>query len=708
MLEHFFQPSSIAVVGASRTPGKVGHDTLKNLIDAGFEGPIYPVNPKADEVLGLKCYADLKAIGKGIDLAVIAIPSKFVPDVIGQCAAVGCSSVIVISAGFQEAGEEGARLQAELRRRCAEHGVRCIGPNCLGVISPSTGLNASFSATMPPAGNVSFFSQSGAVGTAVLDVFAGENVGISRFVSYGNKADVDESDLIKALGEDESTEVILGYVESISDGAKFMSAAGRVTKKKPVVVLKSGRTAAGARAASSHTGSLAGADVAYEAAFAQCGVVRARNVTTFFDFALGFSRQGPPKGNRVAIVTNAGGPGILTTDAIESCALTMAALAEKTESYLASRLPPAANIHNPIDVLGDAKAAMYRVAIEAAIGDENVDALLVILTPQTTTEVETTAEAIGELAAGTEKPVLACFMGSLSTGEGCEILDRMSVPNYIHPERAVTALDAMYRFRTWTEATPQEPPAFEFDEAAIEQVLGEAAERGMTTIGERHAGRLVEACGLPLPESVLAEGADAAVRAAAQIGYPVVMKVSSDDILHKSDAGGVKVGLADETQVRAAYDEIMEGARAYKADAAIDGVLVQQMVTGGTEVIVGMSRDPQFGPLVMFGLGGIYVELLKDVAFRVAPLTAEDAREMIDEIKGSDMLKGFRGREPGDLDALADCILRVSYLAARFPQLTECDLNPLLVFPRGQGVMALDARFALEGLSPRTNGSKHA
>ena len=696
MLDRFFDPSSVAVIGASRTPGKVGHDTLKNLIDAGFAGPLYPVNPKADEVLGLPCYPDLGSIGLQVDLTIIVIPARFVLDVIDQCPRVGCESVIVISAGFQEAGEEGARRQAELKERCRRAGVRCVGPNCLGIISPLTNLNASFSATMPPAGNVSFFSQSGAVGTAVLDVFAGENVGISRFISYGNKVDVDESDLIEALGEDEQTDVILGYVESISDGAKFMDVARRVTRKKPVVLLKSGRTSAGARAASSHTGSLAGADAAYEAAFRQCGVVRARSVTTFFDFALAFSRQGPPEGNRVAVVTNAGGPGILTTDTVESCSLKMATLSEHTETELAAALPPAANVHNPVDVVGDGKADRYRKAMETTIADENVDALLVILTPQTSTEVEATAEVIGELAGRTEKPVLASFMGSLSTEKGCDILDANSVPNYIHPERAVVALDAMHLFRRWQESEPSVPPHFEFDAAAIDQVIAEARGAGMTALGEHQARRLLSACGLPLPASILAGAEDEAAAAAGEIGYPVVMKVSSEDILHKSDAGGVRIGLRDETSLRAAFSEVLDNARAYNADADIDGVLVQQMVTGGTEVIVGMNRDPQFGPLIMFGLGGIYVELLKDVVFGVAPLGERDARNMIDGIKAARILEGFRGQAPADLDALVDCILRVSYLATEWPELTECDINPLKVFDAGKGVMALDVRFGLE------------
>jgi len=698
MLESFFEPASVAVVGASRTPGKVGYDILKNLLDAGFAGPIYPVNPKAESVLDLKCYADLASIvadgQPAPDLAIVVIPAKFVLDVIDQCGQVGTKAVIVISAGFKESGDEGAQIENELARRCAEHGIRCIGPNCLGVISNPHKLNASFSAVMPPAGNVAFFSQSGALGTAVLDVCAGENIGISLFVSFGNKADVSESDLIDALGEHEGTDVLFGYLESINDGARFMEVARRVTKKKPVIILKSGRTAAGARAASSHTGSLAGSDAAYEAAFKQSGVIRARNVTLFFDYVRAFSTQGPPAGNAIAIVTNAGGPGIIATDAIESSALEMAELSEATQARLAEVLPSGANTHNPIDVLGDAHADRYGLALDAAIADENVDAVLVILTPQTTTEVVETAAVIADASERTRKPVLAAFMGSFTTRKGSLALEERGVPNYAHPERAVQTLEAMYHYHRWATAELAAPGAAAgIDRDAVRAVLDDSA--GAPEIGEREARRIVEACGLRLPAAELATSADEAARAASKIGYPVVMKISSDDIIHKSDAGGVRVGLADEEDVRTAFAKITENAKAYNPDARIDGVLVEQMVRGGTEVIVGMNRDPQFGPLIMFGVGGVYVELLKDVTFRVAPVSRADALEMIDEIKMARLLEGFRDHLPADLEAIADCLVRVSELALAFPELAECDLNPLVVFDKGRGAVALDARFTV-------------
>jgi len=695
MLESFFRPRSVAVIGASRTPGKVGYDIVGNLLEAGFQGKVYPINPKADEVLGQKCYPSLSEVPGEVELAVIAIPARFVPAVIDECAQKGTRAVIVISAGFKESGEEGAELERQLKARCAEHGIRCIGPNCLGVMSPPARLDVTFSAAMPKPGDIAFFSQSGALGTAILDTAVGEDFGLSCFVSVGNKADVDETDLIEALAADEGTDVVLGYLESISDGRRFMDVAARVTRSKPVVVFKSGRSAAGARAASSHTGSLAGSDAAYEAAFKQCGVVRARTITEFFDFARAFACGPVPRGSGVAIVTNAGGPGIVATDMIEQSCLEMAGLSEETIRTLVEDLPPQANIHNPIDVLGDAKADRYRTAIEAVCRDPNVHSILVILTPQTSTEVEGTARVIAEAAEASDKAMVATFMGTASVRSGWKLLDKRGVPNYSHPDRAVRVLEAMAEYARWQKSKPIEPKAFEFDAKAIRAVIDEVRASGAGVLQENEARKIAGACGIPLPLSVLAADADAAVGAAEKVGYPVVLKISSEDILHKSDAGGVKVGLADADAVRAAFEAIMAAARNYKADAHIDGILVQQMAPEGREVIIGVNRDAQFGPIVMFGLGGVYVEVLKDITFRVAPLTERDAEEMIGGIRAAEIFEKFRGLPPADTEALADVLMRVSQLAVQFPEIAECDLNPVRVYAEGQGVMALDVRFAL-------------
>ena len=695
MLESFFSPASVAIVGASRTPGKVGHDVLKNLIDASFEGDIYPVNPQADSILDLECYPSLAAIGRAPELAVIVVPAQFVLNVFDECIAAGARAVVIITAGFKESGEEGAEQERLFREKCRQSGIRCIGPNCLGIISPPTKLDVSFSAAMPKAGNIAFFSQSGALGTAILDTAVGEDFGLSRFISIGNKADVDEADVIEALGEDDATDVILGYLESIEDGRKFIEVTGRVTGSKPVVILKAGRTSAGARAASSHTGSLAGADSAYEAAFKQCGVIRANTVTEFFDYARAFASGMTPAGAGIAVITNAGGPGIIATDAVEQTDLTMAELGDETRRALAEALPPQANTGNPIDVLGDARADRYRAAIDAVCRDENVHSILAILTPQTSTETEETAEAIADAAEQSDKVVVASFMGTASVRLGWKLLDGRSIPNYSHPDRAVKVLAAMRDYSLWRQAEAVPPPDYHFNDDIIRRVLRDARSRGSKALQESEARKIAAACGIPLPQSILADSENAAIVAAEEIGYPVVMKISSEDILHKSDAGGVKLGIDGEEAVRAAYQEIMAAARDHRADAGIDGVLVQETARPGHEVIVGVNRDPQFGPLVMFGLGGIYVELLEDVVFRVAPLNLPQAREMITGIRAAKLLRGFRGQPMADLDALAEVLMRISRLAVRFPAITECDLNPVMVYPRNEGLTAVDVRFGL-------------
>ena len=695
MFEKFFKPKSIAVIGASRTPGKVGYDVVANLLNSDYSGTIYPVNPRADEVQGLECHGDVTDIPGEVDLAVVAIPAKIVPDIIDQCAKKDIDSVVVISAGFKETGPKGAELENELARRCREHGIRCIGPNCLGIISPPIAMNASFGGSMPPAGSIAFISQSGALGTAFMDVAAGEEVGISRFVSFGNKADVDETDLLEALGEDDETNVILAYLESVKDGPKFREVARRVTRKKPIVVLKSGRSSAGAKAASSHTGSLAGSDAAYDAAFQQSGVLRAGTVQEFIEWARALSSQHPPRGPRTAVVTNAGGPGIITTDAIDATHLKMAQLSDDTLSTLADQMPEAASISNPLDVLGDARADRYETALRRVCDDAGVDSLLVLLTPQTSTEPEKTAQVIIDVARGTSKPIAACFMGSKSVERGRRILDRSEVPSFRNPEDAVETLDGMYHYAELRDKDTAEPERFDIDRDAVQAVIDEARADGLQTLGERRARRILTACNIPVPRSEIATSADEAVDTAVDIGGSVVLKISSEDILHKSDAGGVKVGLEGEDEVRAGFEDIIESARAYDPDADIDGVMVQQMAPEGREVIVGMNRDPQFGPLIMFGLGGIYVELLKDVSFRTCPVSRRDAEEMVDEIQTAQLLKGFRGDEPADREALVDTILRIGQLSSQFPELTECDLNPLMVYPEGDGIIAVDARFGL-------------
>jgi acetate---CoA ligase (ADP-forming) len=695
MLESFFEPRSVAVVGASREEGKVGHDVLRNLIQYEFQGEIYPINPKADEIMGLKCYPSVSSVPGDVDLVVLVIPAKIAIPVLEDCAKKKVKAVIIITAGFKEVGREGADLERQVVEIAHKNGMRIVGPNCLGLISTPSNLNASFADGMPEKGGIAFLSQSGAFGTAVLDWAIGEKIGFSKFISVGNKADVDETDLIRAIGDDAESKVLLGYIESVENGPAFMKTVREVTKKKPIIMFKSGGTEAGARAASSHTGALAGSDKAYDAAFRQVGVLRARKVVDLFDWGLAFSSQGRIKGPNVGLVTNAGGPGIIATDAIEESDLKMATLAKETIESLRAPLPPTANLYNPVDVIGDAKADRYEVAIRGVLKDPNVDGLIVILTPQTSTEPELTAELIVKAAQSTDKPVLACYMGGPRVAPGAKILMQNGVPVYPFPERAVMAMDAMYRQQKWMETPASDTPAFDVAKDKVARVFQSVRDSGRLELGELEAREVVEAYGFRLPKSVLVKSAEEAAAAAHTVGLPCVMKISSPDILHKSDIGGVKVGLKTEEDVVSTYSDMVDSISRKKPDALIEGVLVQEMVSGGKEIILGMMRDPQFGPMLMFGLGGIYVEVLKDVAFRIAPLTRADAETMIEEIRSVALLKGARGEAPADLDAVVDGLLKLSQLVSDFPEIVELDVNPLLVFGKGEGAIALDARLTL-------------
>lgn len=696
MLEAFFTPRSVAVVGAAREPGKLGYGVLSNILEHGFQGNVYPINPKADEILGLKCYASVLDVPDPIDLAVLVVPNKFVAQVIEECGQKGVQGAIIISAGFREAGAEGIRLENHVIEIARSHGVRVVGPNCLGIISTHTPLNASFAAGMPPRGNIAFMSQSGALCTAILDWALAQSIGFSYFVSLGNKADVNEVDLLEAWEDDENASVIIIYMEGIPEGGRFMEAARQTTKRRPVIAVKSGKTAAGQRAVSSHTGTLAGSERAYEAAFRQTGVLRAESIQHLFDYSLAFAYQPPLRGTHIAVVTNAGGPGIMATDALEGSGLQLATLQSQTIERMRPGLPAAANLYNPIDVIGDALADRYALALEAALEDTNVHGVLVILTPQVYTQITETAEVIGRLAAAHEKPVLACFMGELKVGPGIKVLNQHHVPNYPFPERAVGAFKAMAEFYQWQNRAEPEYQRFEVDEARVRQVFDRVRADGRLTLGDAESRDIMEAYGLRIPKSILARNVDEAISAAESIGYPVVMKIASPDILHKSDIGGVRLNVRDAEQVRDLFDLIIYRAQRYMPTAEIWGISVQEMVPRGKETIIGVNRDPQFGPLLMFGLGGIYVEVLKDVTFRIAPISRLEAQEMISEIRTYNLLRGVRGEKPSDLDAIADTLLRISQLVTDFPEIVEMDINPLMVHEEGQGAMSVDMRFVLK------------
>jgi acetyltransferase len=548
---------------------------------------------------------------------------------------------------------------------------------------------------MPPDGPIAFMSQSGALGTAVLDLAMAGRVGFSKFVSLGNKADVSETDLLRAWGDDTHSRVILIYVEGLPDGQEFMDVAREVTRNKPVVAIKSGVTKSGSRAVSSHTGSLAGSEEAYKAAFKQAGVIRAASMEQVFDYALGFAYQPLVKGNRVGIVTNAGGPGILATDAVEHAGLEIPRLGNETVQALKDYLPGAASAANPVDVLGDALADRYEHAIELVLEDPKVDSLVVIVTPQAMTEIEKTAHAIGRLSEDADKPILACFMGEARVDAGIRVLREYGVPNYPYPERVAATLAAMESYRQERDRPIFEPEGCEVCRPPVRELFDQVREEGRVSIGDAEAREVLEAYGFPVPKSELAESADEAVDVAQEIGFPVVLKVASPDILHKTDVGGVKLNLNSATDVRDAFDLIVYRAGRYVPDARVWGCLVQEMVTEGREILVGMNRDPQFGPLVAFGLGGIYVEALKDVAFRIAPFSREEAQEMIHEIRSYPLLAGVRGEAPADHEAMVDALMRISQLVTDFPEIVELDINPLTVFEEGQGAVAIDMRLVL-------------
>jgi len=695
MLKRFFIPESVAVIGASKHPDKLGFKILKNVVDGGYKGKVYPVNPSAEgDILNLKSYKSISEIPIPPDLAIIVIPARFVLDVAEECGKKGVKGLIVISAGFKEAGEEGKKREELLKEIVKRYKMRMIGPNCLGVIDVVNHLNASFAFDMPPKGKISFITQSGALGTAVLDWAAKEDIGLSKFVSFGNMADVSETDLIEDFGEDTETNVILLYLEGLKDGKKFIETARRVAMKKPIIMVKAGKSAAGSKAVSSHTGSLAGSDNAYNAALKQAGVIRANSVQELFDYAMTFSSQPVPKGRKVAIVTNAGGPAVMATDAIEAEGLTPAAISEKGETLLKEFLSPAANVHNPVDILGDALADTYGKAMEIVLSEDGVDAVVAILTPQVVTQIPESAEKIAQISQKYKKPVVASFMGGKRIEDGVKVLMKKGIPNYPFPERAVSSIRAMVNYKEWKEKKKGEIKRFDVNKEKAARIIDDIKKSGRKTAGDIEGREILASYGITTVDSFLAKNISECKRYFKRIGGPVVMKLVSPDILHKTEAGGVKVGIASIKEVETSFSEIINSAKKYKNDAVIEGVQLQPLISGGTEVIVGVSKDPQFGHLLMFGLGGIYVELLKDVSFRVIPVTDIEAGEMIEEIKTVKMLKGFRNISERDINGIKDVLLRVSQLCTDFPEIEELDINPLMVLEKGKGAIAVDARFS--------------
>jgi acetyltransferase len=679
-LDKFFHPKSVAVVGASRDPRKLGYVVLDNLLRSRFPGRIFPINPQAEQILGLKVYPSITKVRARVDLAVIVVPAAATLTVLEECGEKDIEAAVVLSAGFREIGDEGRRLEDELVGIAKRHNIRLVGPNSLGVIDTFASLNASFSESMPDRWEIGVMSQSGAMATAILDWANMREVGFSTFVSLGNMADVNEVDLLEYYYGDDECHMLVAYLEGISDGERFVKAAQRFTKKKPLVVMKVGTTQTGATAANSHTGALAVAEEAVAAALRQAGVVRANTMEELFDFTMGFAGAPLPKGKSMAIVTNAGGPGVMTSDAVERSGLLLEELSPGTQRALRRALPPASNVRNPVDILGDAPASSYQRALEAVLEDPGIHGVFVLLTPQATTEPEATARIITGLAKRYDKPVMASFMGGVAVLRGRDILEAARVPSYAFPERAVRTMAALEEYNRYLNRDETPPPEFQVDRRQAESIIAGVRKRNVKYITGGEADRIFAAYGFNTLPSRVCTSVEEAAEYARSLGFPVVAKVVSDDILHKSDVGGVKIGLRDADAVVAAYHDILRRIGKARPEARLDGVLIEPQIEGGKEVILGLKCDPRFGPLIMFGLGGIYVEVLKDVSFRVVPLSPNEAREMITELRNYPLLTGVRGEPPVDIEAIVDALLRLSRLSVDFPEIEEVDVNPMNIF----------------------------
>jgi acetyltransferase len=703
-LDPFFRPRSVAVIGATETPGSVGRTLLWNLVTHTFGGVVYPVNPKRTSVLGIRAYPSIADVPDKVDLAVIVTPAATVPGVVRQCADAGVPAAIVISAGFKELGEPGRALEAQVLTEARRGRMRIVGPNCLGVMSPLTGLNATFAGAMARPGSVAFVSQSGALLTAILDWSLEAQVGFSAFVSVGSMLDVGWGDLIDYLGSDPRTRSILLYMETIGDARAFLSAAREVALTKPIIVIKAGRSEAAAKAAASHTGALAGSDEVLEAAFRRTGVLRVRNIGDLFSMAEVLGKQPRPRGPRLTIITNAGGPGVLATDALVDLGGKLAPLSAETSKALDGILPAAWSHNNPIDVLGDAPPERYAKTLELAAGDEASDGMLVVLTPQDMTDPTQTAEALRKHASIPGKPVLASWMGGTGVRAGVDILSRAGIPCFEYPDTAARAFCYMWRYAYNLHGiyeTPALGQAGPTDPGRAERIVDEARRSGRTLLDEVESKNVLAAYGIPAVDTRLATDEDQAVAAARAIGFPVVLKLYSKTITHKTDVGGVKLGIGDERAAAAAFRDIRENVTRAAGAEHFQGVTVQPMVSGrdGYELILGSSLDPQFGPVVLFGTGGQLVEVFRDRALVLPPLNATLARRMMEQTKILKALEGVRGRKPVDVPALGDLLVRFGELVLGQPWIKEIDINPLLASP--DGFMALDARVVLHGADVR-------
>lgn len=697
-LDKVMKPRSIAVIGASTKEHTIGSDIMKRLTDYGFTGPIYPVNPKGGEILGLKVYRNVLEIEGDVDLAIIVVNAKFVLDTIDQCHEKGVGGLCVISAGFKETGAQGAELERALLAKVREYNMRCVGPNCLGVVNthPDVRMDGCFAESLPERGDIGFVSQSGALGGGILNILKDLNLGFAQFISIGNQADVNAETAMEYWENEDDVKQILLYMESIQNPANFRALASRISKKKPILALKAGRSAAGASAASSHTGSLAGADKAANALLMQSGVIREYSLENLFATAKVFANCPIPKGDRVAIITNSGGPGIMATDAVCEYGMQMAQLSDATKETLRSFLPAAASVKNPVDMIASAPIEHYKQTLETVIADENVDMIVVIYLPFLGLKDIDVARAVMDIKERhPEKPIVGVFMTTNSFFAQLSEM-KVTVPFFMYAEQAVDGLNRLNQQRLWVNKPVGQIPTFSVDKDRARAIIRESIDQGREQLTTRESIDVLEAYGVRVCQSGFAVDEQEAVAIADRIGYPVVMKMTSKTTSHKSDVGGVRVNIQSADELRAQYRDLVEKLKARDLLKGLEGVIIQEMVKGSREMVCGIASDPQYGHMVMFGLGGVFIEVLKDVIFRLAPLTDVDAEEMIRGVKAYKLLEGARGTTPAQMDQLRDCLLRISQLVTDFPCITELDINPLIVSEKNGEGIAVDGRVKVD------------
>jgi acetyl coenzyme A synthetase (ADP forming)-like protein len=696
-LDGVFSPKAVAVVGVTPTPGTVPYDIFENILTSGYRGTVYPVAPGKRSICAVRAYRYVVDIEDDVDLAVLVFPADVVGRALEQCGKKGIKAAIVISAGFREVGPKGVEREQRLKEICAEYGIAMVGPNCLGVINtdPAVQLNASFARKMPRAGRIAFLSQSGALCTAVLDYAREKQIGFSKFISFGNKAGVTETDLFEYLHEDDQTDVILLYLEELREGRKLVEVARRVTRgehAKPILAIKSGRTPQGADAAASHTGSLAGEDSICDAVFQEAGITRVTSIEELFNAAIMYAYEPMPAGNRLAIVTNAGGPGVMATDAAVSAGLTVPRLDESTMTRLAESLPATANIKNPVDVIGDARADRYMAALTEVLKDPNVDQVLVILTPQSMTDIESIARGVRDVHKNAGKAMACSFMGATDVVSGIRVLQEAHIPHYLLPEWATQAMADVQRIRASREQPIEAPQALPVDQAAARAVIDKSP---VGYLQEHESLAVLRAYGLPVPQHKLCISGAEAAAFAEEIGYPVVLRVVSPQVVHKWDVGGVALNLSSAAAVRVAFEAMLENVGRAVPGAQILGAVCRRMIPGGHEVILGAKRDPSFGPVLMFGLGGLYVELFKDVTFALAPLSRDRAMRTLRQVRAYRLLEGHRGGPRANIEGIEECLMRLGQLVADFERIAELDVNPLIAGPSDVGNTVADVRIRL-------------